>query len=150
MTEIFQRKFSKYPFTDEALFHLASLSRGIFRRFQNYIAICVDYWLDKNGKTGEKIQITLDHVKEWVPTKQIITDMDLELSRIFNKEANRATAVSILKYLQEHGETGQSVLVEQFFDGNKMHCSRILKALKDKYWICRSEGKYNYWSLKSW
>jgi len=151
LVDIFDFKFSKHPFAEGAVHQIAVLSRGIFRRFQDYIRLCMNEWLDKYEETAQSNQITIENVNEWIPTQKITKDMDLELSKCFRAPERRVVAAKVLKFLKKNEETGQAELISKFFDGNKMRASRILHGLeKGGYIACIKKGKFKYWRLKEW
>ncbi len=118
---------SSEPFTKEALLEIARVSRGIFRKFKEYISVCLnDYFMNKDSG-----KITIADVKRVITSEKIVRDMELALSEIFPRsKENRVTSIHILAFLREQGPTEQKVLNDKFFLGNPMGCSRILKKLE--------------------
>lgn len=145
LAECYQRIFTSYdPFTKEALTEIAYLSRGIFRNFKRYISNCLSELFNKQLSI-----ITKENVKTIITTQRIVQDMELQLSELFpHSKKNREYAVTLLRFLREHGETQQTVLTKQFFT-DKMSCSRLLNALAlHGYVEFIEEGRERIWKVK--
>jgi hypothetical protein len=149
LKEKFQQNLGTYPFTREALLEIAFLSRGIFRKFKEYIAACFDAVLSTdNGFNVDRI-ITLEDVKTAITTEKLTQDMELTLCELWprNKD-NRIYAVKVLKFLRENGPTPQKVLATEIFDGNLMLCSRVLNKLGDHGFLkMEKKGVEKIWSV---
>ena len=79
MVEAYRRRFKALaPFTEDALFTLARMSRGIFRRFLRYITLTLRRW-----ETDRKDSIDTRIVKEAVTVEGLAEDMELELTELF-------------------------------------------------------------------
>lgn len=132
------------PFTKDALTEIAYLSRGIFRNFKRYISHCLGVLFNK-----QLSRITKENVKTIITTQRIVEDMELQLSELFpHSKKNREYAVTVLRFLREHGQTQQKVLTKQFFE-NKMSCSRVLNALAlYGYLEFTDEGRERTWKVK--
>jgi len=137
-----------YPFNREALTEIAFLSRGIFRKFKEYVAACFDVvLLTDEGFNVDRI-ITLDDVRSIITTDKLVQDMELTLCELWprNKD-NRVYAVKVLRFLRENGPTPQKVLANEIFDGNLMLCSRILNKLGDYAFLkMEKKGAEKIWS----
>jgi RecA/RadA recombinase len=149
LKEKFQQNLGTYPFTREALLEIAFLSRGIFRKFKEYVAACFDAVLSTdNGFNVDRI-ITLEDVKTAITTEKLTQDMELTLCELWprNKD-NRIYAVKVLRFLRENGPTPQKVLATEIFDGNLMLCSRVLNKLGDYGFLkMEKKGVEKIWSV---
>lgn len=123
------------PFTPEALLRIAKLSRGIFRRFLQYIKLTID-WQTQSGDAAELISV--DTVEKAVTKKQLEQDMDQELSELFPKNMEaRTTAIDILDLLQKE-PLNQKTMAEQL-EIPEYKLSRILQKLETGQWIEREK-----------
>jgi hypothetical protein len=136
MVEAYRKRFKGIePFTEDALFTLARMSRGIFRRFLRYITLTLQHWETK--KSGP-IDTTI--VKEAVTVERLAEDMELELVELFPKQSDlRLQAVRLL-ILLEDGPRKQTELVEEL--GMEDYAmSRLLAKLElHRYIARRREG----------
>lgn len=145
LADCYQHIFNSYdPFTKEALTEIAYLSRGIFRKFKKYIADCLMVLFAKKLSI-----ITIENVRNIITNEKLVQDMELQLSELFpHSKKNREYAVTVLRFLREHGETQQTVLTKQFF-ADKMSCSRLLNALAlHGYVEFIEEGRERIWKVK--
>lgn len=114
------------PFAEEALLTLAHMSRGIFRRFKNYLSLTLDLWISE-GRSGEIDPAT---VRRAVPIERIAEDMELELKPLFPKHSELANmAVRVLLELEETGPQKQSDLATKF-EMEVFEMSRLLNKLE--------------------
>lgn len=148
MTEQFLSSFPVNPFEKEAILELASLSRGIKRRFKKYVRIVLD-------KPHGPQLINRQNINDWIAVDQIVKDMESELITVFpNEKEHRVLTVKLLRLLREKGGSAkQTDIVEEIFldgDGEKarqnaeMKASRVLGKLESYGCITRfrvSEGK---------
>ena len=142
--EVFKGTF---PFTKEALREVAALSRGIFRKFKEYIAACLDEFLSEEINYNEKI--TVDDVRRIITTEKLVQDMELQLCELWPRSRdNRVLAVKVLRYLRENGPTFQKEIAEKFFAGNLMACSRLLNKLAHFGYVkSEKEGVERRWEI---
>jgi hypothetical protein len=137
MVEAYRKRFKAIePFTEDALFALARMSRGIFRRFLRYITLALQY----SESHGKKI-IRTETVKQAVTVERLAEDMELELVELFPKQSDlRLQAVRQLMHLGESGPKKQSELVEEL--GLEAYVmSRLLAKLElHRYIARRREG----------
>ena len=92
------------PFDEEALLTLAYMSRGIFRRFKNYISLTLDLWSVEEG-TG---RVDTETVRRAVPIERIGEDMESELKPLFPKHSELSIAgVKLFLELEETGPQKQ-------------------------------------------
>lgn len=119
-----QRFKEPEPFTEKALLEIASLARGIFRRFKNYILICIE-------RSDPKQSITFKQVKQWIGLDQLTKDMELELYDLFPRsKENRRNSVVLMQFLREHdGEASQKEITEKL-DVTKQSASRLIRKLE--------------------
>jgi len=153
--EGFAQRFTKnkdeatFPFTRDALMEVAFLSRGIFRKFKEYVAACLDTLLTDDAGFDINKTIALDDVKSIITTDKLVQDMELTLCELWprNKE-NRVFAVKVLRLLREHGPTAQKTIAAEIFDNNLMLCSRILNKLGDYGFLkVEKKGAEKIWSV---
>lgn len=135
MIQAYRRRFNgSEPFTEDALLSLASLSRGICRRFLRYISLTLDLW-EAEGRKTELVDVST--VKGAVTTERLGEDMELELSELFPKHSElRSQALRVLLGLQEFGPTKQSQLAEKL-DIEEYALSRLLTKLELRHYIKR-------------
>ena len=136
-----------FPFTEEALREVAALSRGIFRKFKEYIAACLDEFLSEGINYNR--QITAEDVRRIITTEKLVQDMELQLCELWPRSReNRVLAVKVLRYLREKGPTLQKEIAEKFFAGNLMACSRLLRKLAHFGYIkSKKEGVERRWEI---
>jgi hypothetical protein len=129
------------PFTEEALFAVAQLSRGIWRRWKEYLNICL-----RQFQTEARDVITIQDVNKWITNDRIYVDWEYQLSSLFerNKPEQIYKAIQVIRYLQEHGEVEQQKLAEEIFDAEgenhnagKIVCSRMLDTMEAHGYIRR-------------
>ena len=137
-----------FPFMEDALNEIAILSRGIFRKFKEYLAACLDCLITEQGLDATKT-ITLNDVKCVLTTEKLVQDMELTLCELWprNKD-NRVFAVKLLRYLREHGPTPQKTIAAEIFDGNLMLCSRIINKLGEHAFLkVEKKAAEKIWSV---
>ena len=136
-----------FPFTEEALREVAALSRGIFRKFKEYIAACLDEFLSEGINYNR--QITAEDVRRIITTEKLVQDMELQLCELWPRSReNRVLAVKVLRYLREKGPTLQKEIAEKFFAGNLMACSRLLNKLAHFGYVkSKKEGVERRWEI---
>jgi hypothetical protein len=129
------------PFTEETLFAVAQLSRGIFRRWKEYLNICL-----REFQIEKREVITMQEVNRWITNDKIYCDWEYELSPLFerNKTEQIYKAIKVFRYLQEHGTVSQQSIAEEIFDAvgdnhnaGKIVCSRMLDVLESRGYIIR-------------
>jgi hypothetical protein len=134
---LFSRFPLNNPFEKDAIHEIAALSRGIMRRFKNYINIALE-------NSIEGLMITKQNIIEWIGLDQIVKDMELELMTIFPKgKEHRTITVKLLRYLREKGGSAyQTEIANEVFSGAKMKASRVLSKLESYTgYITRSRDK---------
>ncbi|RLG99359.1 hypothetical protein DRO19_02520 [Candidatus Bathyarchaeota archaeon] len=136
-----------FPFTEEALREVAALSRGIFRKFKEYIAACLDEFLSEGINYNKKI--TVNDVRRIITTEKLVQDMELQLCELWPRSReNRVLAVKVLRYLREKGPTLQKEIAEKFFAENLMACSRLLNKLAHFGYVkSKKEGVERRWEI---
>jgi len=137
LVQYYENKFeSTFPFTKEALEHVADLSRGIFRRFKKYIGVCIRSLLRSQLK---KETIVIDDVITWISEGQLVQDMELELINIFPREKIlRVKAVRLLHMLRKNGGSMmQTDIAKELFNGQAKAASRFLEKLEVWEYILR-------------
>jgi len=107
----YKQKFKNtYPFTEDSLLKVATLSRGVFRRFLQYVKLCLDKWTETKDHP-ELLDETI--VQEAITKERIAQDMDTELSQIFPKNPDaKLTATEILNLLGEKKSVNQKTIAE--------------------------------------
>jgi hypothetical protein len=121
------------PFAEEALLTLAHMSRGIFRRFKNYLSLTLDLWVS-GGRSGRIDPAT---VRRAVPIERIAEDMELELKPLFPKHSELSVmAVRVLLDLEENGSQKQSDLATKF-EMEAFETSRLMNKLESFGYVRR-------------
>ena len=135
LVEAYQWKFhGSAPFTEEGLLKLARMSRGVFRRFLNYILLALDLFETHPEESGE---INADLVARAVPVERIVEDMEVELSRLFPKNSGlTSVAVRLILLLEERGEMMQGELTG-LLNVEDYTLSRLLAKLEDARYVTR-------------
>ena len=128
MLQAYHRRFNTtHPFTEDALLTLARMSRGIFRRYLQYISLTLQQW---QAKPAPHNPITPETVKTTITTERLAEDMELELSELFPKQSElRLKAVQLLLHLQESGPKKQTQLTKDL-NLEPYKLSRILEKLE--------------------
>ena len=147
MLEAYSKRFgTTEPFTKDALFAVARMSRGIFRRYLRYIGLTLDLWQSKR-RLGELIDE--ETVREAITVERLAQDMELEVSELFPKQSDlRLQAVRLLLDLEEHGPRKQTELADQF-SMEPYALSRLLTNLELHSYITRKrEGTDKIVTLK--
>jgi DNA-binding MarR family transcriptional regulator len=114
------------------------MSRGIFRRYLQYITQTLQHWQDKPAPHNP---ITPETVKTTITTERLAEDMELELSELFPKQSElRLKAVQLLLHLQESGLKKQTQLTKDL-DLEPYKLSRLLEKLElNKYVKRKRDG----------
>ena len=128
-----------YPFNEDALFLLAKLARGVFRRFLRYIGLCFE-------RTSFRAPITMEDVNNAVSLEQQLEDMKLEFANIFKTEDQKLRAIQILRFLIDKKELNQKQIAEAL-DLGDMAVSRIMSSLNVRGYIRRVRGKHGEWII---
>jgi len=139
LVEAYRKRFKETePFTEEALLKLASMGRGIFRRFLRYITITLDLWQSRKRRPNS---IGPELVTEAISTERLAEDMDLELADLFPKHSDlRLQAVRLLMHLESSGPIKQSQLADDL-NLEPYVLSRLLTKLElHRYIVRRREG----------
>ncbi len=99
------------PFTEQAVLQLARLSRGIFRRFLQYIKLCLDHQRQFGGEPG---LLDEEFVGKVVTKEQLGRDLYTELSQLFprNPEAH-LLASDIFTLLSQNPPLSQKAIAQQ-------------------------------------
>lgn len=152
LISFYKKQFgSTFPFSEEALTEIAFLSNGIFRKFKEYIAACLET-LFQNQTPADitaDTQISLDDVRQIINAEKVVSDMELTLCELWprNKE-NRVLAVKVLQFLRQNGPTFQEEITKKFFSGNKMAASRFLNTLALHNFVRFTDiGRKRRWSV---
>jgi len=128
-----------FPFTREALYEVAFLSRGIFRKYKEYIATCLDWALEQGPACVKEIKV--GDVHTLITVEKLTQDLELQLCELWPRSReNRVLAVKVLRYLREYGPTLQKKLASEIFADNLMACSRLLNKL-EQFEFLKSEKK---------
>lgn len=108
LLEAYKQFFGTYePFTEDALKQICKLSRGVFRRFKNYVRLCLEV-ASMEGVSEELI--TVDLVKRAITQDQLKMDMDLELSDFFKNSERKLQAFSILDFVRDNPDVSQKAI----------------------------------------
>jgi hypothetical protein len=110
LLEAYGQFFENYePFIEDALRLIAKLSRGVFRRFKNYVRLCLEVASMDEASEG---LITVDSVKRAITKDQLRMDMDLELSEFFKNSEKKLQAFNILDFVRDNPTVSQKVISE--------------------------------------
>jgi hypothetical protein len=110
LLEAYKLFFESYtPFTEEALKLIAKLSRGVFRRFKNYVRLSLELSLMEGDAANP---LSIDLVKRAISKDQLIMDMDLELSEFFKNSEKKLQAFNILDFIRDSPDLSQKVISE--------------------------------------
>jgi len=122
------------PFTPEALTALARLSGGIFRRFKQYMGLCIE-----EAAATETNAYDVDLVNRTITEDILLNDMEAELGITFPHPDTRKTASRIVLHLRREGAMNQKTLAEQL----ELAESTVTRAVKklDGTHIQRTRGK---------
>ena len=131
-----KRMGDTYPFSDEALLLLGSLSRGICRRFMRYALECSEAY-----PPFPDWRITADMVRDCITSEVVLRDVDLELSSFLN-DYEKLIAVRVLEVLGEVGKLNQKSLAAEL-EASESSLSRVLRKLVRMGWVMRSRGERN-------
>jgi hypothetical protein len=108
LLEAYKQFFVSYePFSEDALRLVAKLSRGVFRRFKNYVRLCLEL-VSIEGTAGASISV--EQVRKAISKEQLILDMDLELSDIFKNRERKLQAFNILDFVRENPDASQKTI----------------------------------------
>ena len=135
MVEAYRRMFfdTTHPFTEDALFKLARMSQGIFRRFLRYVLLTLDFW----ERPGHPYEIDEGTVEKAIPLDRLAEDMESDFQGLFPKHSElRFLAVRVRMYLREHGPQKQSKLAEEL-GVERFAMSRLLTKLESAKRITR-------------
>lgn len=133
--EAYKRRFKTAdPFTEDALFTLARMSRGVFRCFLRHISLVIDAWV---AFPEPRRPIDTELVKKTITTERLAEDVEQELLNLFPKQSDlRLQAVRILMHLEESGPSLQGHLAEQL-DIPPYAMSRLLAKLESHRYVTR-------------
>jgi hypothetical protein len=119
------------PFTEDALLIVAQLSRGIFRRWKEYVGICLRQFQTEKKNQGK---LTLQDVDEWITNDRIYVDWEYEFSSLFERSEREQVfkVIQLLRHLlsRKGKEAKQHEIARDIFDGNEDACSRMLMKLE--------------------
>jgi hypothetical protein len=121
------------PFTLSALWLVAELSRGIFRRFLKYIRLCVEDMV-----VGHQEVIDVANVREVITREVLLRDLDLELSGSL-KGQEKALAASLLQLLSVSGELNQKEIAKEL-GVTPAFLGRLLMKLEAMGYVSRMRG----------
>ena len=137
LVEAYQQKWhDTNPFTEDSLYLLAELSRGVFRRFLKYIQLTIEEF----ATAKQEEPITAEFVRNTITFEQILKDMDLELSDIFKKREDKAFTVKILNYLREVEAANYKTIAESLSVTEK-RLARFMEKLEAHGYVKRQRGK---------
>jgi len=129
------------PFTEEALQHIAKMSRGVFRRFKRYITLVLGAWIVE--KPSDTIPIDLVFVKACVTEEELMRDLQKELEGILKNREQSERAARILKIISDQKEGISQSAAAETLELNEMAVSRIAKELEEHGYIKRTTRRRN-------
>lgn len=156
LLQAYARKWGGYePFMEEALRHIARISRGIFRRFKRYIALAVEASMMREPAS----QIDRALVNEVVTEEEIMLDMNKEFSSIFRSGDQCYAASRLIRILTEaesgiRHQLGPAVLWKPQREGpvaytqteaaglsnmGEMAFSRLVRELEERGYVKRTK-----------
>jgi predicted XRE-type DNA-binding protein len=143
MVEAYKSKWDNAePFTEEALQLTAELSRGIFRRYLKYIRKSIESAVLGNNN----FPISIETINKEITTKQLVADMDLELTDLFqNNREHKEMAVKTLHLLREK-QVNQKEIAE-YLNVDEATASRLVKKLEAYSYIRRQRGSGTEWLI---
>jgi len=143
MVEAYKIKWGNTePFTEDALLLTAQLSRGIFRRYLKYIRRSIEATVIGNYA----FPITSEIIKKEITTKQLVADMDLELTDLFqNNREHKEMAVKTLHLLREK-QSNQKEIAE-YLNVDEATASRLVKKLEAYHYINKERGSGTEWLI---
>lgn len=143
LVDYYESEFaSLYPFKNRSdLALLASVSRGIFRRFLRYIKLALEGYIQQKANKAEKVEtntlpppssdlvnqvkeeaktadnsseISIDHdmISNSLDSDEIDADWKMDLGRIFHNPRQAAAASELLRALMKLNETNQSTILK--------------------------------------
>ena len=144
LVDYYESEFaSLYPFKNRSdLALLASVSRGIFRRFLRYIKLALEGYIQQKVNKAEKVEtntlpppssdlvnqqvkeeaktadnsseISIDHdmISNSLDSDEIDADWKMDLGRIFHNPRQAAAASELLRALMKLNETNQSTILK--------------------------------------
>ena len=141
MVEAYKQKWATIePFTEEALRLIAQKSRGIFRRFQKYIMMCIE------GVAGQDFPITVEIVNRSITLDMLNADMDLELTDLFqNNREQKMMAVKTLASLSSKNANQKEIA--EMLDVDEATAGRLVKKLETYGYLKRERGAHGAWIL---
>ena len=136
MVEAYKSKWGNTePFTEDALLLTAQLSRGIFRRYLKYIKRSIE----ATALSDNIFPITSEIIKKEITTKQLVADMDLELTDLFqNNKEHKEMAVKTLHLLREK-QSNQKEIAE-YLNIDEATACRLVKKLEAYHYIYKERG----------
>jgi hypothetical protein len=130
------------PFTEEALLLIAELSRGIFRRYLKYIRKSIEAAALGNNN----FPISTETINKEITTKQLVDDMNLELTDLFqNNREHKEMAVKTLHLLREK-QANQKEIAD-YLNVDEATASRLVKKLETYNYIRRQRGLGTEWLI---
>jgi hypothetical protein len=143
MVEAYKSKWDNAePFTEEALLLTAELSRGIFRRYLKYIRKSIEAAVLGNNS----FPISTETINKEITTKQLVADMDLELTDLFqNNREHKEMAVKTLHLLREK-QVNQKEIAD-YLNVDEATASRLVKKLEAYNYIRRQRGLGTEWLI---
>ncbi len=115
------------PFTEQAILQLARLSRGIFRRFLQYIRLCLDH---QKLSGNQPTLLDEDFVGKVVTKEQLSQDLYAELSQLFPKNPEaRLLASDILSLLSQKQALNQKTIAKEL-EIEEYRLSRVMSRLE--------------------
>ena len=128
-------------FTDDAIKLLGEHSRGIFRRFKQYIKLTIGMNLD------ETIPLKPEHVNKAITEKILFESMQLELSDIFKEKEKRLEAMEILSFLRTNTKVNVKSIAESL-NLSEFVAQTMVRKLDQYLTISRGQGKELLISLR--
>ena len=129
-------------FDEAALRLLGELSRGVLRRFKNYVRMTIEQNINVKP-------LRADHVTKAITQDRIFEDMQQELSNVFGSEEAQRQALTVLDYLRGKNDANIKTISEAIGIGEQVAQKIILKLALYRYVNTkRGEGNEKLVSLQ--
>ena len=122
-------------FDEAALRLLGELSRGVLRRFKNYVRMTIEQNIDVKPLGPE-------HVMKAVTQDRIFEDMQQELSNVFGSEEAQRHALTVLDYLRGKSDVNVKTIADEI-DLDEKTTQRLIQRLTSYRYVSTKHGVKN-------
>lgn len=131
LTSLYLNAFKDtYPFSKEALKHIASQCGGTPRRFKKMLEQCLNNY-HRQGNLNA--QISPEDVSKWISPELFSSDRELEFADAFphSKLHLARKAATVVTFLEQQPDwVQQEFITEKYFAGDFQACSKFLVKLE--------------------